>query len=190
MKSRQLTFTQQHTLGFIQRRLDYIFISNTLQELVTTTEILTPISTDHSPVIFSLSKENDCLRGKGFWKFNSSLTKDQTYITEIKKLIRSFCTTNESLYNRQLKWELLKYEVRKFTINYTKRIAKEKRQQRTNLENQLKILEKCLDKDDNLSKYNAIKNELDAIYDHITEGILLEANANGMDITKNQQNSF
>ena len=30
---------------------------------------------------------------------------------------------------------------------------------------------KCLDKDDNLSKYSAIKSELDAIYDHITEGI-------------------
>ena len=90
MKSRQLTFTQQHTLGFIQRRLDYIFISNTLQELVTTTEILTPISTDHSSVIFSLSKGNDCLRGKGFWKLNSSLAKYQNYITEIKILLRSF----------------------------------------------------------------------------------------------------
>ena len=56
-----------------------------------------------------------------------------------------------------------------------KRIAKEKRQQRTNLENQLKILEKCLDKDDNLIKYNAIKNELDAIYDHITEGIRIRS---------------
>ena len=84
MKSRQLTFTQQHTLGFIQRRLDYIFISNTLQELVTTTEILTPISTDHSSVIFSLSKGNDCLRGKGFWKFNSFITKDHNYILKSK----------------------------------------------------------------------------------------------------------
>ena len=72
--------------------------------------------------------------------------------------------------------ELLKYEVRKFTINYTKRIAKEKRQQRTNLENQLeKIFEKCLSKDDNVSKYNAIKNELDPIYDHITEGIRIRS---------------
>ena len=105
-------------------------------------------------------------------KFNSSLTKDQTYITKIKK---QFYTTNESLYNRQLKWELLKYEVRKITINYTKRIAKGKRQQCKNLENQLKILEKCLDKDDNLSKYNGIKNELDAIYDHITEGIRIRS---------------
>ena len=49
------------------------------------TEILTPISTDHSPLIFSVSKENGCLKGKEFWKFNSSLTKDQNYIIEIKK---------------------------------------------------------------------------------------------------------
>ena len=78
-------------------------------------------------------------------------------------------------YNRQLKWQLLKYEVKKFTINYTKQIAKEKRQQCTNLENQLKILKKCLDQEDSLSKYNAVKNELDAIYDHITEGIRIRS---------------
>ena len=80
MKSRQFTFTQKNSSGFIQRRLDYIFALNTLQELVTMTEILTPISTDHSTVPFSLTKENDCLRGKGFQKFNSSLTKDQNYL--------------------------------------------------------------------------------------------------------------
>ena len=54
-KSWRFNFTQNHSSGFIQRRLDYIFISNTLQELGTTTEVLTPISTDHSSVLFSLS---------------------------------------------------------------------------------------------------------------------------------------
>ena len=82
-----------------------------------------------------------------------------------------FCTTNKSLFNCQLKWELSEYEVRTFTINYTKQIPKEKWQQQTNLGNQLKILEKSLDGGDNLSKYNAIKSKLDAIYDHVTEGI-------------------
>ena len=62
-KSRQCTFTKQHSSGFIQGRLGYIFISNTLQELVITTEILAPISNAHCPVILSLSKGNDCLRG-------------------------------------------------------------------------------------------------------------------------------
>ena len=131
------------------------------------TKILTPISTDHSPVLFSLSKEKTAIRGKGFWKFNSSLTKDQNYITEIKKLIRNFSNENESLFNHQLKWELLKYEVRKFTIKYTKHVAKEKRQLRTNLENQLKKLAEKLD-DDNLTKYDSAQN--DEISDHIAEG--------------------
>ena len=47
--------------------------------------MLTPISTDHSPVLLSLSKEKCCLRGKGIWEFNSSLTKDQEYIIKTKK---------------------------------------------------------------------------------------------------------
>ena len=92
------------------------------------TDILTPISTDHSPVLFSLSKEKITIRGTGLWRFNSSSTKDQNYKTEIKKLIRNFSNENELLLNRQLKWELLKYEVRKFTIKYMKHVAKEKRQ--------------------------------------------------------------
>ena len=87
---------------------------------------MTPISADHTPALFSLSKEKGCLRGKRIWKFNTSLTKGQDYITEIKKMIRSFRTANTSLSNRQLKWELLKYEVRKFTINYTKTATKSK----------------------------------------------------------------
>ena len=41
-------------------------------------------------------------------------------------MIRRFCTANKFFSNRQLKWELLKWEVQKF--NYTKHIAKEKRQ--------------------------------------------------------------
>ena len=81
-------------------------ISNTCEEFVTMTEILTPISADHSLVLFSLSKEKDCLRGKGIWKFHRFLTNDQDYIIEIKRTIRSFCSANKSLSNRQLKWEL------------------------------------------------------------------------------------
>ena len=86
-------------------------ISITLQEFVIMTEILTPISADNSPVLFSLSKEKRIFIVKGFLKFNSSLTKDQNYIIEIKKLIRNFWIKNEFLFHCQLKWKLLKYEV-------------------------------------------------------------------------------
>ena len=46
-KSKRFTFKKKHSLGFIQRRLDYILISNTLQEFVTMTKILTYDSTDN-----------------------------------------------------------------------------------------------------------------------------------------------
>ena len=89
-KVKQFTFNQQHSSGFIQRRLDYFFISNGLQEFASTADILTPISIDHSPVLFSLSQEKRNTRIKGFCKFNSSLTEDQNYTNEIKDLIRNF----------------------------------------------------------------------------------------------------
>ena len=41
------------------------------------TVILTPISIDRSPVLFSLIKEESTVISKRVWKFNSSLTKDQ-----------------------------------------------------------------------------------------------------------------
>ena len=157
--SKRFSFTQKHLSGFTQHRLDYTFISSTFQELATTTEIPNPLSSDYSPVLFSLSKGKDYLRDKASWKVNSFLTKEQNYIIEIKKLIGSFCTKEKFFFNVQLKWEFIKYELRKFTVNYTKHITKEKPQQQTNLENQLKMLEKSLDEDDNLFKYYAIELE-------------------------------
>ena len=48
------------------------------------------------------------------------------YVSEIRHLVSSFLS-NISSMNAQLKWELLKYEIRKVTIHYTKRKAKEKK---------------------------------------------------------------
>ena len=123
-----LNFRQKHSTGFIHRRLDYIFISNTLQEFVNDTRILTPLSTDHSPVHLSLFKEHKRTNSNGFWKFNSCLIKDHMYVSEIKYLVSSFLS-NISNMNAQLKWKLLKYEIRKFTIDFTKCKAKERRKQ-------------------------------------------------------------
>ena len=77
--------------------------------------------------------------------------------------------------NAQLKWELLKYEIRKFTIDYTKRKAKEKRKQQVYLESELKKLEKNLENSDNLRKYERLKNDLELIYDHVAEGVRLRS---------------
>ena len=61
----------------------------------------------------------------------------------------------------------------KFTIDYTKRKAKEKRKQQVYLESELKKLENNLENSDNLRKYERLKNDFELIYDHVTGRVRL-----------------
>ena len=45
-KKKRYTFIQQHVTGFIQRRLDYFLVSNTLQESINKADILTALPTE------------------------------------------------------------------------------------------------------------------------------------------------
>ena len=76
--------------------------------------------------------------------------------------------TNTSL-NNQLKWEPLKYEIRKSTISYCKQPTKKDKQERNYLENKLKNLENVLD-NGNLLSYRNIKDKIEEIYEKKAEG--------------------
>ena len=124
---KRYTFRQNRNTGKLQTRLDYLFISNHLQTSACKSDIKVAMCTDHSPVFLDLSLENIHLqKGPGFWKYNSSLNKDPVYKDNLRALIRDFLQENHNL-NGQVKWELLKWEVKKYTISYTSKLAKEKR---------------------------------------------------------------
>ena len=89
------TFRQNHFIGFIECRLNYIFISNSLQELFSYTDVLPAISTDHSPVLILLSNDNSDNNGRGFWKYDITLVYDEVYVENMKKLITKINTSNE-----------------------------------------------------------------------------------------------
>ena len=81
---KRFTFQQQHILSFIQRRLDYFFVSNRLQESVNKTDVLAAFSTDLSPLLFSLDLRRDENKGKGLWKFNNSLSMNSDFVNKMK----------------------------------------------------------------------------------------------------------
>ena len=70
------------------------------------------------------SNDNSDNNGRGFWKNNSSLVYDEFYVENMKKLIKEINTSNEFNEDAQMKWEFLKYEIRKFTIDYSKKQLK------------------------------------------------------------------
>ena len=167
-KRQNFTFRQNHSTGFIERRLDYIFVSNCLQEFVNYTDVLPAISTDHSPVLISLSNDNSDNNGRGLWKYNSSLVHDEFYVENMKKPITKVNTSNKFLEDAQVKWEFLKYEIQKFTIDYSKKAAKVRKKHKINFENNLTS-------EENRKLYTHYKNELETIYDHILDGIRIRS---------------
>ena len=48
----------------------------------------------------------------------------------------------------------MKYQIQKFTMNYSKKPAKERRKNKTLLQNKLKELEGNLNAEDNIQSYN------------------------------------
>ena len=110
----------------------------------------------------------------GVWKFNSSLLNNETFNLNLRNSMKN-AKSKLNFNDTQLNWELLKCEIRKFIISYSKAIAKEERARRLKLENTLKFLENNLT--DNLKKqqYEVLKCELDEIYDKIAEGVIVRS---------------
>ena len=77
-KTKTFTFRQKHFSDFIQRRLDYIFVLQNLQERTRNVDISNAVSTDHSPVFCLLLNSTEFPKGPGIWKFNNSLIFDVT----------------------------------------------------------------------------------------------------------------
>ena len=109
-KTKCFTFRQHHATGFIQRRLDYFFASNQQQDTVKKTDILAAFTSDHSPLIFTLSTNQDDGRGKDLWKFNNSLALNSDFVDKLKAHIANTQKglDKENIRDDQARWEYSK----------------------------------------------------------------------------------
>lgn len=71
---------------------------------------------------------------------SNSLLKDQVYVNLITEIVTSEITASQNL-NPSPRWELLKFKIRTFTINYSKRKATERRAHELQLINDISRLE-------------------------------------------------
>ena len=88
-KRKRFTFRQHHSTDFIQRRLAYLFKSNSLQESIKSTKNLADFSTDHFPITLFLCHLKEFSWCKGLWKFNNSLINNENYPEYMEKLIKN-----------------------------------------------------------------------------------------------------
>ena len=84
----------------------------------------------------------------------------------------------------------MKFEIGKFSISFSKNLAKTDQITQTNLENRIKTLEQNFKNEEDFNSYNLCKLEFENIYDKKAEGANIFANVNGINIEKNQQMCF
>ena len=113
-----------------------------MQASVKNTDVLVSLLTDHSPITFSYFKNEDSNRGRGLRKFNNSLIENVEYILQMKKIILDTLNElfNENILDNQVKWEYWKYNIRKYTIKFSKELAESTNKTTADLEKNLSIM--------------------------------------------------
>ena len=171
-------FSWRQKNPLIQRRLNYFFISNKIQEDVAFIDIVPSVASDHSVVHSKISRAKIKDKGWSYWKFNNSLVQDAIYVEKTKSLINTVNAEMKDIVDLRFKWEFLKYKIRQFTRYYSKQRAVGRRDRKTILEEKVRDLEQRIKSDSNvelLKEYNKAKTELNQIYDYITNGIILRS---------------
>ena len=79
-----------------------------MQESAKKTEILTSLSSDHSPVLIALDVVPETTKGSTYWKFNSLLLKNPDFCTKMIEEIERLKIEYVDL-DPQTKWEIMKY---------------------------------------------------------------------------------
>ena len=178
-------FTWKKRNPTILSRLDYYIVPQGTLNLVTKCEISSCPYSDHSCIELEVTFDNS-IKGKGFWKFNTSLLQDKTFVSEINKAIEH-AEFRYSEYDPGLKFELVKMDCIEIAQQYSHIRASERKKQKLDLSRKLRTQEKrlaCI----NLSAMNIvptigkindkiddIKTELNKIMDYEARGAAIRA---------------
>ncbi len=157
----------------VQCRLDYWLISDSLYDKVTKTDIIPSIRSDHSAILLQFQNIPNPKRGQSFWKFNSSLLQDKKYTEEMRRRLSNWKIECD-MSDKRMKWEMIKYEIRKFTINFSKAKKQETQKIQRDLERKLCNLERNIT-NANLAEYNNVKRELLKIDDDKVNGQIIRS---------------
>ena len=118
-------FTWSNKSRKIQVRLDFFLISKDLSSDVQSCSIVNSPESDHSAITLHLKSENLMQpKGPGFWKFHNSLLEDCEYVDKLREEILLFKNKYLAVQNANLKWDLIKMEIRGFIIKFSKIKAK------------------------------------------------------------------
>ena len=174
---RKKRFTYFRKTPRISRRLDLFLVSNTAQDVIENCMVLTSLQSDHSPVLVKFNPSRSTLKkGPSYWKFNNSLLGNEIYCNELKQNIDILKNELHDV-EPQMKWELFKFKIRHFTSKFSKKIAREKRENQLKWETIVKSFETLPTSEHNHGEreYLEAKDSLENLQNVKTAGYILRS---------------
>ena len=178
--TKRFTWRGMTRSGQVHSRLDYFLISKHMIYDIHKCKIQPSLKSDHSILTVTFKFNYTVPRGRGFWKFNSSLLKDSKYVDLVNQQIEKSKIQYQNLENKSLLWDIIKCDIRGITISYSSHKAKEMRKKENNLQERLRDLEELLDESHEITlenEYNNIKTELENIHENKAKGQLIRSKA-------------
>lgn len=96
---------------------------------------------DHPALVFKCEISGNT-RGKGFWKLNTSILKESAYCDLINNFSADLPEEIRNNSNCKTKWELIKFKIKKLSIDYCKNRNKTQREKIQKIENEIEQMEK------------------------------------------------
>ena len=173
-------------------------------------KIIPDYRSDHSGIVFELAL-NTNERGRGYWKFNNSLLKDQQYVRLVKNTISEVKQTyrinngennidnqeQELSINDRLFLETLLLMIRGSTIKYSSQRKKQRQEDEAKLEQDIKLIE---EEEVNANFLNLSEDVLDELENKISllneiqkekiEGVLLRSRSRYEDLGEKPSHYF
>ncbi len=142
-------------------------------------DIIPDIHSHHSLLKLEFSNNTNNNIGKGLWKFNSSLLHDHTYVQNIKSIILESSIKYKYLEDKAMVWELVKLDIRTFTLPYTIKKKNEQKILETNLNKRYlelhNIVQSNTASDLEKEEYDTVKNEIEIIECHKARGAIIRS---------------
>ena len=165
--------------GDKRSRLDYFFVSEHLLNRLDDVKIHPGVQSDHSLLELKLDSVCEDQRGRGFWKFPENLLHDTEYVLKTKKLIKEKIDELQ-INDLGLKWDMIKMEVRNFTVPYCSHKKKEKLKHEKQLNAKYNALFTTINTNEPvpeniLNEYYSVKRELEMLEKEHARGIIVRS---------------
>ena len=168
-------FSWSSNSPFTARRLDYIFVTDSLFSFCTSSNILNLGFSDHNAVILDLNFST-FKRGTSCYKFNVKLLSRADFVNEAKKEIKRI---NETELEPVLKWEYIKSSIKSLGKTFGKAYAAQRKDKIFKITEDIKSIEQKLvaspSNEDLLKRFGQLKTELEVFALAESEGARIRA---------------